>query len=49
MASAGVVGEVYQPPVFPTTFLVDAEGIIGEVKEGRFNSPEEIEDVVDSF
>jgi len=47
--SEGIVDEVYQPPVFPTTFFVDAQGIIGEVKEGRFHSPEEIEGILDSL
>jgi len=47
--SEGAVDEVYQPPVFPTTFFVDADGIIGEVKEGRFDSPEEIEEILESL
>jgi len=47
--SEGVVDEVYQPPVFPTTFFVDGEGIIREVKEGRFDSPGEIEDILETL
>lgn len=47
--SEGVVDELYQPPVFPTAFFVDAQGIIREVKEGRFHSPEEIEAILDSL
>ena len=45
--SEGIVDEVYQPSLFPTTFFIDAQGIIREVKEGRFHNHEEIESILD--
>ena len=47
--SEGVVDEVYQPSLFPTTFFIDAEGILREIKEGRFHNPEEIEAILESL
>ena len=47
--SEGVVDGVYQPSLFPTTFFIDAEGIIREIKEGRFHNSEEIESILDSL
>ncbi len=47
--SEGMVDEVYQPALFPTTSFIDADGIIREVKEGRFHSPEEIESILNSL
>jgi len=47
--SEGDVDAVYQPPWFPTTFFIDAEGIIREVKEEPFNSQEEIESILKSL
>ena len=47
--SEGVVDEVYQPSLFPTTFFVDAEGILRGIKEGRFHNPEEIEAILKSL
>lgn len=45
----GIVDEVYQPSLFPTTFFIDAQGIIREVKDGRFHNHEEIESILDSL
>lgn len=47
--SEGVVDEVYQPSLFPTTFFIDAEGIIRQVQEGRFHSQQEIESILESL
>lgn len=47
--SEGMVDELYQPPVFPTTFFVDAEGVIREVREERFGNSQEIESVIRSI
>ena len=47
--SDGMVDELYEPPAFPTTFFVDAEGVIRKVKDGRFKNPEEIESVIRSI
>lgn len=47
--SEGVVDELYEPSWFPTTFFVDAEGVIRQVKEERFHSPEEIETILKSL
>ena len=45
----GVVDEVYDYSFFPTAFFIDADGIIREVKEGRFHSPEEIKSILNSL
>ena len=47
--SQGEIDAVYQPPWFPTTFFIDAEGIIREVKEERFSSQDEIETILQSL
>lgn len=49
------VGAIYNQYVvgnkktIPTTFFIDTEGIIRQVKEGRFHSPEEIESILESL
>jgi len=45
----GKVDNVYKPAFFPTTFFLDARGIIKEIKTARFNSPEEIENIIKAF
>ncbi len=47
--SKGEADQVYRAPYFPTTFFIDGEGIIKEVKEGRFRSQEEIESIISSI
>ncbi|MCX6008534.1 MAG: TlpA disulfide reductase family protein, partial [Chloroflexi bacterium] len=42
------VSEIYQISSFPTTFFINADGIISEIKEGRFVSQFEIEDILKS-
>jgi peroxiredoxin len=43
------VSEIYQISSFPTTFFINADGIISEIKEGRFVSQFEIEDILKSL
>jgi peroxiredoxin len=43
------VSEIYQISRFPTTFFINADGIIKGIKEGRFKSQFEIEDMLDSL
>ncbi|MBC8274333.1 MAG: redoxin domain-containing protein [Chloroflexi bacterium] len=43
------VSEIYQIARFPTTFFINADGIIKEIKEGRFTSQFEIEDTLNSL
>jgi len=47
--SEGVADELYEFPVFPTAFFVDAEGIIRRIEKGRFDSAEEIEGILRSL
>jgi peroxiredoxin len=47
--SAGEVNTLYNVDTLPTTFFIDAEGIIREIKEGSFSSQTEIEDILDSL
>jgi len=41
--------EEYKVPYFPTTYFIDAEGVISSIKESSFKSPEEIYSVVSSL
>jgi peroxiredoxin len=43
------VSDVYQISRFPTTFFINADGIIKIIKEGRFKSQPEIEDTLNSL
>jgi peroxiredoxin len=43
------VSDVYQISRFPTTFFINADGIIKGRKEGRFKSQSEIEDMLNSL
>ncbi len=43
------VSEIYQISSFPTTFFINADGIISEIKEGRFTGQFEIEDILKSL
>jgi len=43
------ISEIYQIPRFPTTFFINADGIIKEIKEGRFVSQSEIEYMLNSL
>ncbi|MFC2049898.1 redoxin domain-containing protein [Chloroflexota bacterium] len=47
--AAEAVSDVYQIARFPTTFFVSADGIIKVIKEGRFKSQSEIEDMLNSL
>ena len=47
--AAEAVSDVYQIPRFPTTFFINADGIIKVIKEGRFKSQSEIEDMLNSL
>jgi peroxiredoxin len=43
------VGTVYQVSAIPTTFFIDADGIIKRIKSGRFTSQSEIENILKSL
>jgi peroxiredoxin len=43
------VSKIYQVSSFPTTFFIDADGIIKRIKSGRFMSQSEIENILNSF
>ena len=43
------VSQVYRISRFPTTFFINADGIIKGIKEGRFTSQFEIEDMLNSL
>jgi peroxiredoxin len=43
------VYKIYQTPAIPTTFFINADGIIKMINEGRFKSQSEIEDVLNSL
>ena len=43
------VSEIYQISRFPTTFFVNADGIIKEIKRGAFTSQSEIEGILKSL
>ncbi|MBM4451556.1 MAG: redoxin domain-containing protein [Chloroflexi bacterium] len=45
----GQADALYQPQVFPTTYFINANGIIKQIKQGRFNSLEEIEEIINSI
>ena len=47
--SDGAVSESYQVHRLPTTFFIDADGIIREVKEELFAGQSEIEDILNSI
>jgi peroxiredoxin len=47
--SKGIVNEIYHPTVIPTTFFIDADGIVRAVKEGHFESQQEIENLLKSL
>ncbi len=46
--SQGDVCEKYGVSRFPTTFFIDTEGNIGAIKEGTFESPDEIDSIINS-
>jgi peroxiredoxin len=43
------VSKIYQISVIPTTLFINADGIIMEIKKGRFTSQFEIEDILKSL
>jgi peroxiredoxin len=43
------VGTVYQVSTIPTTFFIDADGIIKRIKSGRFTNRLEIENILKSL
>jgi len=43
------VKDSYQALMIPKTFFIDSDGIIREIKNGRFNSKEEIEAILESL
>jgi len=43
------VGNVYQVSTIPTTFFINADGIIKRIKSGRFTSQSEIETILKSL
>jgi len=45
----GQTDALYQPEAFPTTYFIDTSGIIRKIKQGRFNSLEEIEEIINSI
>jgi peroxiredoxin len=47
--SDGAVSNTYQVPTFPTTFFINADGIIKEIKSGHFTSQFEIENMLKSL
>jgi len=47
--SDGEVNTLYNVSYYPTTFFIDAEGIIKERKEGSFSSQTEIESILNSL
>jgi cytochrome c biogenesis protein CcmG/thiol:disulfide interchange protein DsbE len=47
--SDGAVKKNYQVTSFPTTFFIDADGIIKAIKDGRFTSQFEIENILKSL
>lgn len=47
--SDGAVSKTYQVDSYPTTFFVNADGIIKGIKSGHFTSQSEIEDMLKSF
>jgi cytochrome c biogenesis protein CcmG/thiol:disulfide interchange protein DsbE len=47
--SDGAISNVYQVSSFPTTFFIDADGIIKRIKSGRFMSQSEIETILKSL
>jgi peroxiredoxin len=47
--SGEAVSEIYRITRFPTTFFINNDGIIKGIKEGRFKSQSEIEDILNSL
>jgi thiol-disulfide isomerase/thioredoxin len=45
----GKADALYRPEGFPTTYFIDTKGIIRRTELGRFNSLEEIEDILESI
>lgn len=43
------VSDIYQISTIPTTFFIDADGIVSEIKQGRFTSQSEIENILKSL
>jgi peroxiredoxin len=43
------ISNVYQVSTIPTTFFIDADGIIKRIKSGRFTSQSEIETILKSL
>jgi len=44
--SDGAVSDIYRISVIPTTFFINADGIISEIKQGRFMNQSEIEAIL---
>jgi peroxiredoxin len=42
----GTVGDSYDISTCPTTFFIDAQGIVREIQEGNFESQDQIEDIL---
>ena len=47
--STGDINKLYDVSFYPTTFFIDADGIIKERKEGSFQSQAEIENILNSI
>ena len=43
------VKDIYQISHFPTTFFINADGIVSEIKQGSFTSEPEIERILKSL
>jgi peroxiredoxin len=47
--SDGAVSNIYKIPSYPTTFFINPDGVIKEIKKGRFTSQFEIEAILKSL
>jgi peroxiredoxin len=47
--SDGAVSNTYQVPSYPTTYFIDSDGIIKEIKSGHFTSQFEIDTILKSL
>lgn len=47
--SEGTVDNLYKPPFFPTTFFIDSNGIIREIRTERFQTVSEIDDILEDM
>jgi len=45
----GTVDNLYKPPFFPTTFFIDSNGIIREIRTERFQTVSEIDDILEDM